>query len=103
MIWCGSTEIFLEPTAVHESIEAFEKGLEASDIGIAPSQIYAYAALKEGVPFANGAPNLTVDTPGADRAVEEERGADLRQGLQDRADVYEDGAGAGLQGAACWA
>ena len=63
MIWCGSTEIFLEPTAVHQSIEAFEKGLEESDIGIAPSQIYAYAALSEGVPFANGAPNLTVDVP----------------------------------------
>src|ERR1035441_1741832 len=62
MIWCGSTEIFMEPTAVHASIEAFEKGLEANDIGIAPSQIYAYAALSEGVPFANGAPNLTVDT-----------------------------------------
>ena len=62
MIWAGSTEIFLEPTAVHESIAAFEKGLENSDPGIAPSQIYAYAALKEGVPFANGAPNLTVDT-----------------------------------------
>jgi myo-inositol-1-phosphate synthase len=63
MIWCGSTEIFLEPTAVHASIEAFEKGLESDDIGIAPSQIYAYAALSEGVPFANGAPNLTVDIP----------------------------------------
>src|SRR5580693_4171285 len=63
MIWCGSTEIFLEPTAVHQSIEAFEKGLGDSDIGIAPSQIYAYAALSEGVPFANGAPNLTVDIP----------------------------------------
>src|SRR5882757_3530529 len=63
MIWCGSTEIFLEPTAVHQSIEAFEKGLESNDVGIAPSQIYAYAALKEGVPFANGAPNLTVDLP----------------------------------------
>ena len=62
MIWAGSTEIFLEPTAVHESIAAFEKGLENNDPGIAPSQIYAYAALKEGVPFANGAPNLTVDT-----------------------------------------
>jgi myo-inositol-1-phosphate synthase len=61
MIWCGSTEIYLEPGAVHESIEAFEKGLEANDPGIAPSQIYAYAALSEGVPFANGAPNLTVD------------------------------------------
>ena len=63
MIWCGSTEIFLEPTAVHNSVEAFEKGLENDDIGIAPSQIYAYAALSEGVPFANGAPNLTVDVP----------------------------------------
>jgi myo-inositol-1-phosphate synthase len=63
MIWCGSTEIFMEPTAVHQSIEAFEKGLEKNDAGIAPSQIYAYAALKEGVPFANGAPNLTVDIP----------------------------------------
>ena len=63
MIWCGSTEIFLEPTAVHQSIEAFEKGLESNDVGIAPSQIYAYAALSEGVPFANGAPNLTVDVP----------------------------------------
>ena len=63
VIWCGSTEIFLEPTAVHQSIEAFEKGLENNDAGIAPSQIYAYAALSEGVPFANGAPNLTVDVP----------------------------------------
>ncbi|HEY1254803.1 MAG TPA: inositol-3-phosphate synthase [Terracidiphilus sp.] len=63
MIWAASTEIFLEPTAVHQSIEAFEKGLEDNDIGIAPSQIYAYAALSEGVPFANGAPNLTVDFP----------------------------------------
>jgi myo-inositol-1-phosphate synthase len=63
MIWAGSTEIFMEPAAVHQSLAAFERGLEKSDIGIAPSQIYAYAALKEGVPFANGAPNLTVDLP----------------------------------------
>ncbi|HEY2860297.1 MAG TPA: inositol-3-phosphate synthase [Terracidiphilus sp.] len=63
MIWCGSTEIFIEPTAVHATIETFEAGLESDDIGIAPSQIYAYAALTEGVPFANGAPNLTVDVP----------------------------------------
>ena len=63
MIWCGSTEIFLEPSAVHQTIAAFEKGLESDDPGIAPSQIYAYAALSEGVPFANGAPNLTVDVP----------------------------------------
>ena len=62
---CGSTEIFLEPTAVHQSLAAFEKGLVDNDPSIAPSQIYAYAALSEGVPFANGAPNLTVDFPAA--------------------------------------
>jgi myo-inositol-1-phosphate synthase len=62
-IWCGSTETFLEPTAVHQSLKAFEKGLLQNDENIAPSMIYAYASLMEGVPFANGAPNLTVDLP----------------------------------------
>ena len=63
VIWCGSTEIFIEPTAVHQTLAAFELGLTDDDPAIAPSQIYAYAALMEGVPFANGAPNLTVDLP----------------------------------------
>src|ERR1700677_744304 len=63
MIWTGSTEIFLEPTAVHQTLEAFEKGLVEDDPGIAPSMLYAWAALKEGIPFINGAPNLTVDIP----------------------------------------
>jgi myo-inositol-1-phosphate synthase len=63
MIWCGSTEIFLQPGEVHSSLQRFERGLEANDENIAPSMIYAYAALMEGVPFANGAPNLTVDIP----------------------------------------
>ncbi|HVJ07319.1 MAG TPA: inositol-3-phosphate synthase [Acidisarcina sp.] len=63
VIWCGSTEIFLEPHPVQDSLAAFEKGLDENDINIAPSMIYAYAALSEGVPFANGAPNLTVDMP----------------------------------------
>jgi len=63
MIWCGSTEIFLEPSAVHQSLAAFEKGLVDDDPGITPSMLYAWAALKEGIPFANGAPNLTVDIP----------------------------------------
>src|SRR6185312_11264871 len=63
MIWCGSTEIFLTQTEVHSSVKAFERGLEKNDENIAPSMIYAYAALSEGVPFANGAPNLTVDIP----------------------------------------
>ena len=63
MIWTGSTEIFLEPSAVHQSLAAFEKGLVDNDPGITPSMLYAWAALKEGVPFINGAPNLTVDIP----------------------------------------
>ena len=63
MIWCGSTEIFLKASEVHSSVKAFERGLEKNDENIAPSMIYAYAALSEGVPFANGAPNLTVDIP----------------------------------------
>jgi myo-inositol-1-phosphate synthase len=63
MIWCGSTETFIESGAVHQTVESFEKGLHANDENIAPSMIYAYAALQEGVPFANGAPNLTVDIP----------------------------------------
>jgi len=63
IVWCGSTEKYIEASAVHQSIEAFEAGLHKSDPAIAPSMIYAYAALKLGVPFANGAPNLTVDIP----------------------------------------
>ena len=63
MVWAASTEIFLESSEVHSSLDAFEKGLYDSDPAIAPSMIYAYAALKSGVPFANGAPNLTVDIP----------------------------------------
>ena len=63
MIWCGSTETFHKAAPVHQTIEAFEKGLLESDPHIAPSQIYAYAALKLHVPFANGAPNLTTDVP----------------------------------------
>ncbi len=61
MIWCGSTETFIEAGPAHKSVEALEKAMHANDENIAPSMVYAYAALKEGVPFANGAPNLTVD------------------------------------------
>jgi len=63
MVWCGSTEIYVEPSAVHEDLAAFEKGLLANDPAIAPSQLYAYAALMEGIPYANGAPNLSADFP----------------------------------------
>src|SRR6201987_372942 len=62
-IWCGSTETFIEPGAAHQSVKSFEKAMTQNDEAIAPSMIYAYASLMEGVPFANGAPNLTVDLP----------------------------------------
>jgi len=73
MIWCASTEIYLRPHDVHATLEKFEKAMSQNDDAIAPSMIYAYAALQEGVPFANGAPNLTVDVP-ALTALAAERG-----------------------------
>ena len=63
MIWCGSTEVFHEAAPVHATLQDFECGLQKSDPEISPSQIYAYAALKLGIPFANGAPHLTTDMP----------------------------------------
>ncbi|MFC1562623.1 inositol-3-phosphate synthase [candidate division KSB1 bacterium] len=63
MVWCASTEVYREPTYVHQSIESFERGLKENSPDIAPSQIYAYASISTGVPFANGAPNLTIDIP----------------------------------------
>ncbi|MGE0550687.1 MAG: inositol-3-phosphate synthase [Kofleriaceae bacterium] len=62
-VWCGSTEVYRQPGEVHSSLAKFEAGLASSHDDIAPSQIYAYACLKMGVPYANGAPNLSVDTP----------------------------------------
>ncbi len=63
MIWCGSTEIYMAPHEVHNTIESLEKAIKENHQAIPPSMIYAYAALQEGVPFLNGAPNLTVDAP----------------------------------------
>ena len=63
IIWCASTEIYIEPGPAHQTIETLEKAIDANDETISPSILYAYAALQEGVPFANGAPNLAVDTP----------------------------------------
>ncbi len=63
MLWAASTEIYIAPGPAHQSIEAFEAAIDANDPTIAPSMLYAYAAILEGVPFANGAPNLTVDIP----------------------------------------
>nr|PZN89482.1 MAG: inositol-3-phosphate synthase [bacterium] len=63
MVWCGSTEIYLKPGPAHASLKAFEEAMDRNDEAIAPSMLYAWAALMEGVPYANGAPNLTVDIP----------------------------------------
>ena len=63
MVWCASTEAYRDVTEVHQSIEAFEQGLRDNDEMISPSQIYAYAAIMSGVPYANGAPNLSCDLP----------------------------------------
>lgn len=70
MVWCASTEAYLHPTAVHQTLGGFELGLKKNDPAISPSQIYAYAAIKAGVPFANGAPNLTVDIPALEQMAE---------------------------------
>ena len=71
MVWCGSTEIFLRPGAQHETMESFEAAMAANDPAIAPSMLYAYAAIMEGVPYANGAPNLSADFPALERAAVE--------------------------------
>jgi myo-inositol-1-phosphate synthase len=63
MIWCGSTEVYLTETPAHATLESFEKALEANDDSIPSSMIYAYAAIKEGIPYSNAAPNLSADVP----------------------------------------
>ena len=71
IVWAASTEIYLEPSEIHQTIEAFEKAMYDNDPRIAPSMIYAYAAIKSGIPFANGAPNLTLDIPALTKLAEQ--------------------------------
>jgi myo-inositol-1-phosphate synthase len=84
MIWCASTEVFLKLHPVHRSLEKFEQALRENHPAVAPSMIYAYAALKSGVPFANGAPNLTVDIPALIKLAEQQKvpiaGKDFKTG-----------------------
>jgi myo-inositol-1-phosphate synthase len=84
VIWCASTEVLLEPGPAHQDLDALEAAIDADDKSIAPSMLYAYAALREGVPFINGAPNLTVDVPGmvelADAAGVPIAGKDFKSG-----------------------
>lgn len=73
MVWCASTESFTETKEIHRSLKNFEKALDANDADIPSSMLYAYAALKLGIPYANGAPNLTVDTPALMELAQETR------------------------------
>jgi len=84
LVWCGSTEIYMEEAQVHASLEAFEQGLDNSDPAIPSSMIYAYAAIKEGIPYANAAPNLSADVPALEELAQETgsplAGKDLKTG-----------------------
>ncbi|KAA3619887.1 MAG: inositol-3-phosphate synthase [Calditrichaeota bacterium] len=106
IVWCGSTEIYLEPTAAHKSLPALEKAMRENDPAIAPSMIYAYAALKEGVPFANGAPNLTVDFPAIQELAKEMKmpisGKDFKTGQTFMKTLLAPGFKARLLGLSGW-
>jgi myo-inositol-1-phosphate synthase len=84
MIWCASTEAFLKPSEVHMSLKNFEQGLKNNDPSISPSMLYAYASLTSGIPYVNGAPNLTVDIPAMVELAKEHRvaiaGKDFKTG-----------------------
>jgi myo-inositol-1-phosphate synthase len=106
VVWCASTEVFLERKPVHASLAAFEQGLRDSDPDIAPSMIYAYAALKCGVPFANGAPNLTVDIPAIQELAQQQglpiMGKDFKTGQTLMKTILAPGFKARLLGLAGW-
>ena len=84
MVWCGSTEIHLNPAPCHMDIDSFERGMKEDDPAISPSQLYAYAALSEGIPYANGAPNLSADVPALEQLAIEKKvpvtGKDFKTG-----------------------
>jgi myo-inositol-1-phosphate synthase len=105
-VWCGSTEIYFPPSEVHQSVARFEKGLLENDPGIANSQMYAWACLKEGVPYANGAPNLTVDFPAAFELAREHKvpiaGKDFKTGQTWMKTVVAPGLKARMLGLSGW-
>ncbi len=106
MVWCASTEVYLEAKPVHQTVKAFEEGLRANDPAISPSMVYAYAALKEHVPFANGAPNLTVDIPAMIELAREMRlpicGKDFKTGQTLMKTILAPGFRARLLGVSGW-
>lgn len=106
MIWCGSTEVFIEQQEVHQSVEKLEAGLKNNDENIPSSMIYAYAALQLGIPFANGAPNLTVDIPAFSQLAEANRvpvcGKDFKTGQTLMKTILAPGFKARLLGLSGW-
>ncbi len=106
MVWCASTEIFLKPQPVHESLAALEEGMKKNDESIPPSMLYAYAALKLGIPFANGAPNLTIDVAAFRQLAQEARvpmcGKDFKTGQTLMKTIVAPGLKARLLGLSGW-
>jgi myo-inositol-1-phosphate synthase len=106
MVWCGSTEVFMKESAAHQSVEAFEKALEANDPSIPSSMVYTYAALMEGVPYANGAPNLSVDVPAMMALAQQKKlpicGKDFKTGQTWMKTVVAPGVKARLLGVEGW-
>ncbi|HUF48284.1 MAG TPA: inositol-3-phosphate synthase [Vicinamibacterales bacterium] len=106
LVWCGSTEVFLQETAAHQSLAAFEKALEANDPSIPSSMIYAYAAIREGLPYANAAPNLSADVPALVELAQQTgsplAGKDLKTGQTLIKTIIAPGLKARLLGVAGW-
>jgi myo-inositol-1-phosphate synthase len=106
MVWCGSTEMHMSPSEVHQSLDAFEEGLKRSDEAIPSSMVYAYAALSLGIPYANGAPNLTLDVPALRELAERKRvpicGKDFKTGQTLMKTILAPGLKARLLGLQGW-
>jgi len=106
IVWCASTEIFIKPGPQHATVEQFEKAMDRNDDAISPSMLYAYAAIMEGVPYANGAPNLAVDTPALIQLANEKgvpiMGKDFKTGQTWMKTVIAPGLKARMLGLAGW-
>ena len=106
IVWAASTEIFLKTSAVHKTLASFEKGLRENHKAIAPSMIYAYAAIKLGIPFANGAPNLSVDVPALAKLAKQNNvpicGKDFKTGQTLMKTILAPGLKARMLGLAGW-
>ena len=106
IVWCASTEIFIKPGPQHATIEQFEKAMESNDETIAPAMLYAWAAIMEGVPYCNGAPNLAVDTPALQQLANEKgvpiSGKDFKTGQTWMKTVIAPGLKARMLGLAGW-